>query len=244
MLITLTLNGESRNFEARPDESLLRVLRRNGLFGVKHGCESGECGACAVLLDGRPVASCLVPAAQAHGHSVATIESIGKRANLHPIQQAFAETGAIQCGYCTPAMVLAARALLDVNGSPTEDEVREALSGVLCRCTGYVKPVQAVMLAAARMRGESPAPPSPCFKKLEPSFEEFSGISPQPEFDEPADGGGIGTAVQTRVVPCVTSSSAERRVVGKPEIKVDAIKLALGKPAFADDVEMRGMLYA
>ncbi|MGA2262014.1 MAG: molybdopterin cofactor-binding domain-containing protein [Acidobacteriota bacterium] len=244
MLIALTLNGESRNFEARPDESLLRALRRNGFFGVKHGCESGECGACAVLLDGRPVASCLVPASQVHGHSVTTIESIGKRANLHPIQQAFAETGAIQCGYCTPAMVLAAQALLDVNGSPTEDEVREVLSGVLCRCTGYVKPVQAVMLAAARMRGENPTPPPPCFKKLEPSCEEFSGTSPQPEFDEPAAGGGFGTAVQTRVVPGVKSSSAEWRVVGKPEIKVDAIKLALGKPAFADDLEMRGMLHA
>ncbi len=248
MQLNLTINGIRFTLEAALNETLLRVLRREGFFGVKHGCESGECGACAVLLDGKPVASCILLAAQADGRSLQTIESVGERTGMHPIQRALVETGAIQCGYCTPAMVLAGKALLETNPNPAEPEVRRALSGILCRCTGYVKPVQAVLLAAARMRGENPSPPPVVQSQTRlPAPDEFCdgrggedlpGILP----DLPA-GGAPGTA--TVVKPAIhRSTAAEWKVVGKPEPKVDAVKLALGKPAFADDVEMRGLLHA
>jgi aerobic-type carbon monoxide dehydrogenase small subunit (CoxS/CutS family)/CO/xanthine dehydrogenase FAD-binding subunit len=146
--VDLTVNGKSRHAEGEARTSLLDLLRREGLWGVKHGCETGECGACAVLLDGRPVNSCMTLALRAHGHAVQTVEGLGGPDSLHPVQQAFVDTGAVQCGYCTPAMELCARALLDAVPDPTEDEVRDALAGCLCRCTGYVKPVQAVLRAA------------------------------------------------------------------------------------------------
>lgn len=145
MDITLTLNGEARDLTIEAGETLLELLRRTGYAGVKHGCEDGSCGACAVLLDGQVVHSCILLAAQAGGRSVATIEGIGTYDHPHPLQAAFVEAGAVQCGYCTPGQILTAKALLDENPHPTEAEVREALSGVLCRCTGYVKPVEAVM---------------------------------------------------------------------------------------------------
>ena len=133
------------------------------MFGVKQGCQTGECGACTVLLDDVPVTSCTMLAAQADGHRVTTVEALGEHPEqgwkhtegLHPLQQAFIEIGAIQCGYCTPAQLLAAEALLRENPNPSEAEVRQALSGVLCRCSGYVRPVEAVLRAAARMRGET-----------------------------------------------------------------------------------------
>ena len=162
MLIKFMLNGKPQEVEVPSRMNLLELLREElGLFGVKHGCETGECGACTVLLDGEPVNSCVMLAAQVEGRQVTTIESIGEHpepgwrasAGLDPLQQAFVDTGAIQCGFCTPAMVLAGKALLSRNPDPTEAEVREALSGVLCRCTGYVKPVQAILRAAAIMRG-------------------------------------------------------------------------------------------
>ncbi len=146
--IELTVNGHALHVAAEARTTLLELLRREGYRGAKHGCETGECGACAVLLDGRPVVSCLTLALRAHGRSVQTIEGLGTPDALHPIQAAFVETGAIQCGYCTPAMELCAKALLDAVPEPNEDEVRDALAGCLCRCTGYVKPVQAVLKAA------------------------------------------------------------------------------------------------
>jgi aerobic-type carbon monoxide dehydrogenase small subunit (CoxS/CutS family)/CO/xanthine dehydrogenase FAD-binding subunit len=152
--IELRVNGVLRHPEAEARTTLMQLLRGEGLWGVKHGCETGECGACAVLLDGRPVVSCLTLALRAHGRTVQTVEGLGGPADLHPIQQAFVDTGAIQCGYCTPAMELCARALLQEVPDPTEDEVRDALAGCLCRCTGYVKPVQAVQQAARVLRGE------------------------------------------------------------------------------------------
>ena len=166
MQISLTLNDTSQTWDIPVNETLLDALRRHGVFGVKQGCETGECGACTVLLDDVPVTSCTMLAAQADGHRVTTVEALGEHPEqgwkhtegLHPLQQAFIETGAIQCGYCTPAQLLAAEALLRENPNPSEAEVREALSGVLCRCTGYVKPVEAVLRAAARMRGEEPPP--------------------------------------------------------------------------------------
>jgi aerobic-type carbon monoxide dehydrogenase small subunit (CoxS/CutS family)/CO/xanthine dehydrogenase FAD-binding subunit len=152
--VDLTVNGQPRHAEGEARTTLLDLLRREGLWGVKHGCETGECGACAVLLDGRPVSSCLTLALRAHGHAVQTVEGLGGPDDLHPVQQAFVDTGAIQCGFCTPAMELCARALLDAVPDPTEEEARDALAGCLCRCTGYVKPVQAVMRAARHTREE------------------------------------------------------------------------------------------
>jgi aerobic-type carbon monoxide dehydrogenase small subunit (CoxS/CutS family)/CO/xanthine dehydrogenase FAD-binding subunit len=149
----LTLNGVQRHTDIDARTMLLDLLRRLGCWGVKHGCETGECGACTVLLEGRPVASCLTLAMRAQGRSVQTVEGIGTPDDLHPIQQAFVDTGAIQCGYCTPAMELCAKALLDAIPDPTEDEVRDALAGCLCRCTGYAKPVQAVLQAARTTAG-------------------------------------------------------------------------------------------
>jgi aerobic-type carbon monoxide dehydrogenase small subunit (CoxS/CutS family)/CO/xanthine dehydrogenase FAD-binding subunit len=154
--VDLTVNGQPRHAEGEARTTLLDLLRREGLWGVKHGCETGECGACAVLLDGRPVSSCLTLALRAHGHAVQTVEGLGGPDDLHPVQQAFVDTGAIQCGFCTPAMELCARALLDAVPDPTEEEARDALAGCLCRCTGYVKPVQAVMRAARHTREEPP----------------------------------------------------------------------------------------
>ena len=166
MELTLRVNGLDLDLTVPAGASLLAALRSAGIFGVKHGCEKGECGACAVLLDGKPVNTCVMLAAQAEGHTLETIEGIGEHpelgwkttAGLHPLQQAFVESGAIQCGYCTPAQVLAAKELLDRNPNPSEAEVRTALSGVLCRCTGYLKPVQAVLRAAAVLRGEATEP--------------------------------------------------------------------------------------
>jgi carbon-monoxide dehydrogenase small subunit len=139
----------------RPHKTLLEVLREDlGLTGTKHGCELGECGTCAVLLDGEPVLSCLVLGVACQGRSVATVEGMADGPTLHPLQDTFAELGAAQCGYCTPGFLLTAQALLNERPNPTRDEIKSALAGNLCRCTGYLKIYEAVELAAARMRGE------------------------------------------------------------------------------------------
>ena len=157
MTIRIVLNGIPAVFAVRPDETLLELIRdRAGLTGTKKGCDLGECGACTVLMDGRAVNSCCVPALAADGTSILTIEGLGTGKNPHPIQQAFTDAGAIQCGFCTPGMILAAKALLDKNPHPSRGEIREALSGNLCRCTGYVKIVEAVQLAAERISKEEP----------------------------------------------------------------------------------------
>jgi aerobic-type carbon monoxide dehydrogenase small subunit (CoxS/CutS family) len=143
------VNGRKLRAEAEARTTLLDLLRTAGVFGVKSGCGAGRCGACTVLLDGRPVASCMTLAVRAQGRSVLTIEGLGTSERPHILQRVFAETGAVQCGFCTPALILGARALLDAVPNPTEAEVREALTG-LCRCTGYAKPVEAVIDAASR----------------------------------------------------------------------------------------------
>ena len=149
MRIELTVNGERREADVWAGESLLYVLReRLGLPGSKNACEQGECGSCSVLLDGRLVCACLVLAAQADGHELVTVEGLGEEAGLHPVQEAFAETGAVQCGFCTPGFVVATADLLSRNPRPSDDEIREALSGNLCRCTGYAKIFDAVRMAA------------------------------------------------------------------------------------------------
>jgi len=154
MNISLTVNGVPRTWPARAGESLLDLLRRNGLMSVKKGCGSGDCGACAVLLNGRAVNSCLVLAARADGADVVTLEGVSDRGAMHPVQEAFLDAGAVQCGYCTPGMVISAIDLLTHNPDPSESEIREAISGNLCRCTGYEKQVRAIQDAAARMRGD------------------------------------------------------------------------------------------
>ena len=150
--LALTVNGERTQLLVPVHKTLLEVLREEmGLTGTKHGCELGECGTCTVLVDGRPELSCLLLPIQMEGRAITTIEGMAGGAELHPLQQAFAEIGAAQCGYCTPGILLAARSLLETNATPSRDEIREALAGNLCRCTGYVKILQAVELAAERM---------------------------------------------------------------------------------------------
>lgn len=156
MTITLTINGRRRTIDIEPGDKLLDVLRREGYMGVKKGCGSGDCGACAVLLNGRAVNSCLVFAAKADGCDVVTAEGLADGETLHPVQEAFLDEGAVQCGYCTPGMIISTVDLLRRNPDPSEEEIREALSGNLCRCTGYVKQVRAVQRAADRMRGGEP----------------------------------------------------------------------------------------
>jgi aerobic carbon-monoxide dehydrogenase small subunit len=152
-LLKMNLNGEPVEIEIEPSARLVDVLRdRLGLTGTKEACGEGECGACTVLLDGIAVLSCITPAMKAMDREVLTIEGLAKPGKLHPIQEAFIEQGAVQCGYCTPGMVLAAKALLDHNPHPTELEVKVGMSGNLCRCTGYVKIIEAVLTAAEKMR--------------------------------------------------------------------------------------------
>ncbi len=245
MQVTLTINQQPKQLDVSPNETLLRALRRHGYFGVKHGCENGACGACAVLVDGSPMNSCVMLAAQAQDKVLTTIEAIGevqdqgwkKTEGLDPLQTAFVETGAIQCGYCTPAMLLTARALLEKNPQASEAEIRDALSGVLCRCTGYLKPVQAVLRVA---RGESTPEQEGIPVPLD-AFMPRPGTMPMPEVG--GDGGSLPVRTvmpQMVIAPAVPQTS----IVGKPEKKVDAQKLVQGKPAFADDIELRGMLYA
>jgi aerobic carbon-monoxide dehydrogenase small subunit len=149
--ITLRVNGEQLETDVWEGESLLFALReRLGLPGSKNACEQGECGSCSVLMDGELVCSCLVLAAQAEGHEVVTVEGLGRDGQLHPVQEAFAETGAVQCGFCTPGLIVATADLLAHNPDPSDDEIREALSGNLCRCTGYAKIFDAVRLAASQ----------------------------------------------------------------------------------------------
>ncbi len=149
MLVKLDVNDETYEFQIEPHETLIEVLRdKMGFTGARRGCDAGGCGACTVLLDGRPVYSCGVFAAHAEGKKVTTIEGLARNGKLHPIQEAFIKYGAVQCGYCTPGMILSGKALLDSNPNPTEKEVREGIAGNICRCTGYVKIVQAILAAA------------------------------------------------------------------------------------------------
>ena len=142
-----TINGALKRFETSPGDILLDLLRREGYKSVKRGCETGECGACSVILDGQLVKSCLLFAPQASGHNIITLEGLASYGKLHPIQKAFLDEGAVQCGFCTPGMILAAKVLLDKIPYPSEGEIKEAISGNLCRCTGYVKIVEAIKKA-------------------------------------------------------------------------------------------------
>ena len=152
-VIALDVNGERRDLLLPVHKTLLEVLREDmQLTGTKHGCELGECGTCTVLVDGKPELSCLLLPVQLQGRAITTVEGMANGSELHPLQQAFAELGAAQCGYCTPGILLSAKSLLETNPKPTRDEIREALAGNLCRCTGYTKILDAVELGAGRMR--------------------------------------------------------------------------------------------
>ncbi len=174
--VALTVNGERVEVAFAPHKTLLEVLREDlRLTGTKHGCELGECGTCAVLVDGKPVLSCLYLGLECEGRRVETVEGMAGSSGLHPLQKAFADLGAAQCGYCTPGILLTAQALLAAHANPTRDEVKEALSGNLCRCTGYVKIFEAVELAAAWMRGEDMQPRA---ESLYGSDFDHSGLLP------------------------------------------------------------------
>ena len=249
MIIQLKINTINYEIEVAPGETLFSVIRRLGFYGIKFGDEDGLTGADTVLLDGRPVnagSMLAASAANVEGHNIVTIEALGehpdqgwkKTEGLHPLQQAFVESGAIQCGYCTPAQILAAKALLDKNSDPSEDEVREAISGVLCRCTGYIKPVQAVLRAAAIIRGDEPV-------NWESVHWDLGSWDKQPESNQPSNGPSDQlTNIQTKPKVVVIAETQKWQTVGKPEIKVDAIKLVQGKPTFTADIEKRGLLHA
>ncbi len=155
--IALTINGTRRSIETELGETLLEVLRRNGMKSVKLGCDTGDCGACAVLLDGSAVNACMVLAVAADGKDVDTVEGLEHDGRLHPMQQAMIDVGAVQCGFCTPGILMSGIDLLSRNPDPTEDEVREALAGNLCRCTGYVKQVDVILATARLQAGETDA---------------------------------------------------------------------------------------
>lgn len=222
MKITLEVNHKKISKEIDPGMTLLAFLRAEGFFGTKFGgCQKGECGACTVLLDGKPVNSCSLLAAQAEGHLLQTIESIGenpdqgwkKTAGLSLIQNAMIDSGAIQCGYCTPAMVLASESLFKENNTPDEADIRDAFSGILCRCTGYEKPVKAIQFAQRVREGS--------LKNADLEAELINAVLPEMSTETPAP---------------------EYAHVGKPDKKVDGMKLVQGKPAFTDDIDLRGML--
>jgi aerobic carbon-monoxide dehydrogenase small subunit len=151
--ISVTVNGEQYTKLVKSHETLLQFIREDlYLTGTKDGCGEGECGACTILFDGRPINSCLVLAVEADGHEILTVEGLAKEGVLHPLQEAFIEVGAVQCGYCTPGMLLSAKAVLDENPNPTEEEIRTGIEGNLCRCTGYNRIIEAIQTAAEKMR--------------------------------------------------------------------------------------------
>jgi putative selenate reductase molybdopterin-binding subunit len=235
MEIEVTINGEARHLLINKKDSLLDVLRRASFFSVKSGCDSGDCGVCTVLLDGLPVKSCRIRAKEVGGRQITTVEGLSHDNHLHPIQQAFVETGAIQCGYCTPSQILVTKALLDKNPSPSEAEIQEALTPVLCRCTGYVRTVEAVQRAAAYLRGEIVTPIAILEETIPAGIQDIH----LPEAYYRHDNS------RNPLPPLVLSPSGmeKTQVIGIPQEKVDAPKLALGKPVFTADIHMEGMLY-
>ena len=241
MELELRVNGVVEDLNATPNESLLTLLRRNGYTSVKQGCETGECGACTVLVDGVPKTSCVMLAAQAGGCTLTTVEGLQTTNVLQPIQQAFIAMGAVQCGFCIPGMMLSASALLNRTLDLTEDDVRDALSGNLCRCMGYEKPVQAVLRAASILRGDVPADAGnvsgPVLSGARVTGRQRAVV---------LDGANAITAKQRAiqsVTPFTGVGNSPFSVIGKSVQAVDAVKTVTGRATFTDDVSLKGMLY-
>jgi len=241
MELELRVNGVVESLDATPNESLLMLLRRNGYTSVKQGCETGECGACTVLVDGVPKPSCVMLAAQAGGCTLTTVEGLQTTHTLEPIQQAFVAMGAVQCGFCIPGMMLSASALLKRTPDPTEDDVRDALSGNLCRCMGYEKPVQAVLRAASILRGDVAA------EYGSGSGTVLSGARiTGRQRAVVLDGANAITAKQRAIqstTPFTGVGNSLFSVIGKSVQAVDAVKMVTGRATFTDDVSVKGMLY-
>ncbi len=257
MQIRIKLNGEERQFDVAPRDTLFRLLRQAGISSVKFGSEDGSDGYSTVLLNGRPCSSVVLLAAQVDGAEVLTVEGLGgrqrggwlDRAPWHPLQRAFVETGAIQSGYDTPALILAGKALLDRNTHPTEADVRDAISGIVSRETGYVKPVEAILRAAAMIRGEEPAQIGGSEDTLFQMADDLFTASPAtPDLPVTSDSIGPAAHTQTRRKTAsrvfVTAESQQFSVVGQPLPKVDAPRLVQGNAAFVADFPRPGMLYA
>ncbi len=242
MELELSINGVITSQEIAPNETLLPLLRRTGCTSVKAGCETGECGACTVLVDGIARPSCTMLAAQAGGCTLTTVENLGSGRNLHPLQQAFIEAGATGCGFCTPGMLLAAHALLQSNASPDEQDVRDALSGNLCRCSGYEKPVQAVLRAAAMLRKQAVEQPKFNIIKQEEKRGPVASAKVAPMLRLPSMNVNTGGTAQ---LPALMRNllETETQVIGKALPGIDAKKLVTGKPLFTADFQPRGMLY-
>ncbi len=233
--IEFVLNSKTTCAEVTRARKLLDLLRELGMFSVKDGCSQGDCGVCTVLLDGKPVRSCMVRASDVNGHDVFTVEGLSQDGVLHPVQKAFMESGAIQCGYCTPAQILVAKALLDANPNPSEYEIREALSGDTCRCTGFVRIIDAVKRAGAMLRGEEVPPVTHIELELP---EETRDIKlPEAYYRKDKNRWPLPPLVFT------PASMSRTQFVGKPQLKVDAEKLAAGRPVYTNDVHIPGMLY-
>lgn len=232
-----TLNGAEHIANVSPDMLLLDYLREHtGLKSVKSGCREGDCGMCTVLVNGTPAKSCLLKVSAVAGKQIETLESLGSADNLHPLQQAFLETGAIQCGFCTPAQVLAAKAFLDKNPNPSAAQTRAALANVLCRCTGYVRIIDAVLRAAALMRGETLPPYEVTELRFEGDIENL--VIPEAYYRKGDPNAPLLPLVLT------PAKMTKTEAVGKALLKVDGVKLVTGKPAFTDDVHPEGMLFA
>ncbi len=241
MELELRVNGVVEDLNTTPNESLLTLLRRNGYTSVKQGCETGECGACTVLVDDVPRTSCVMLAAQAGGCTLTTVEGLHTTNTLQPIQQAFIALGALQCGFCIPGMILSASALLKRTLEPTEDDVRDALSGNLCRCMGYEKPVQAVLRAASILRGEVPA-----------EYGSVSGNSLNGarvtgrQRAVVLDGANAITGKQRVIQPMTPFTGVGNSpfsVIGQSVQAVDAVKTVTGRATFTDDLSFKGMLF-
>ncbi len=241
MELELRVNSVVESLDATPNESLLTLLRRNGYTSVKQGCETGECGACTVLVDGVPKTSCTMLAAQAGGCTLTTVEGLSTTNGIQPIQQAFIATGAVQCGFCIPGMMLSASALLHRTLDPTEDDVRDALSGNLCRCMGYEKPVQAVLRAASVLRGDVPAE----YGSLGGNVLNGARITGR-QRAVVLDGANAVTAKQRAIQPMTPFTgigSSSLSVIGKTVQPVDAVKIMSGRATFTDDLSIKGMLH-
>jgi putative selenate reductase molybdopterin-binding subunit len=235
-IIGFKLNGKKWRGEANLNQKALDFLRLIGLKSVKSGCRVGDCGMCTILLDGKPAKTCLLKVKDLINKNIETVEGLSVKGKLHPLQQAFWETGAVQCGYCTPAQILSAKALLDNNHNPSESEIRSSLNSVLCRCTGYVRNVDAVLRAATILRGEKVGSYLPIEIVLPENHKTLD--IPKSYYRRDGSNKALPPLILT------PSDMPKTNVVGKSELKVDGRKLVEGKPVFTDDIELDGMLYA